>query len=201
MSTPRNRGDPALGKTRWRRFALAALAPFGAFGLIAGLMASGAVALPIAISGTTFTVSADSLSVPASAQGPGAFKQYGAVDLGPGGPTAVAVTELRGAVLTNLQQTICLPLPAPLPGGAKMVISANPATASDMVVDATSLTGNASFENFKIGVPVTGRDGSTIGQTADNVTITGLSQTAVYTSAGTFSLTGLHLGLNFVGSC
>ena len=195
------RGDPVLGKTRWRRFAAAALVPFSGLALVVGLLASGAMALPVVISGTTFTVTADRLTVPPAAQGPGAYVQYGTVDPSVGGsPAAVAVTELRGAQLSNLTQTICLPtgLPSPI-DHAKMVVKANPATASNMVVDATSLTGSATFTNFQMGVPVTSaRTGTpTIGQTADNVTIDNLNQSAVYTSAGTFSLSDLSLGVSF----
>ena len=188
------RGDPALGKTRWRRFAMAAIAPFTGLAVIVGLLASGAMALPVTISGTTFTVSADSLKA-------NGYVQYGTVDpVAGGGATAVAVTQLQDAELSNMTQTICLPtgLPSPI-DHAKMVVKANPAKATNMVVDATSLSGDASFTNLQMGVPVTSaRTGtSTLGQIADNVTINNLNQSAVYTSAGTFSLSGLSLGVSF----
>lgn len=97
--------------------------------------------------------------------------------------------------------------PTGLPGpvaNLKVVLTANPAVAAGgLVVDATDLTGDATFTNIQIGVPyVNPRTGlSTFAQTADNVSINNLSQTAVYTQAGTFTLTGLHLTASFTGAC
>jgi hypothetical protein len=138
-----------------------------------------------------------------------AFIQYGAVDLVNGtGPTAVAVTVLpAGGTLPNLNQVVCGPtgLPSPM-NNLKVILTATSADATGgLVVDATDLVGGvATFNNIKIRVPVVSdRTGtSTFGQTADGVSITGgISQSAVYTQAGTFALTGLHLTAAFAATC
>jgi uncharacterized protein DUF6230 len=198
---------PALGGTRWRRFALAFGASFAAICTVLVLMATGAIALPVTISGTHFKVSADSLVAHSNPNGP-AFVQYGAVDLVGGAPdSAVAVTELpAGGTLTNLDQVVCGDTGIPIPGWQKLIVELQ-ATSADatngLVVDATDLTasGTATFDNIKIGVPVTGRTGSTFGQTADGVSINGVNQDAVYTQAGTFKLSGLHLHASHASSC
>lgn len=192
------------GKTRWGRFSMI----FGSsVALVAGALAltsMGVLALPVSISGTQFQVSADSLTAHTPASGP-AFIQYGSIDLVGGSPsTGVAVTELpAGGTLPNLVQVVCAP--TGLGNYLKVTLSATNADATGgLVVDATDLSGGtAVFNNIQIGVPVTSsRDGkSTFGQTADGVSITGLTQTAVYTKAGTFTLTGLHLSAALVGSC
>jgi hypothetical protein len=200
------------GRTRWRRFFLVFGPVMGMVLVALVLMARGVLALPIVISGTQFTVQASNLSVPAADRGCStsspnscAFVQYGDVDLtqSNGAVHAVTVTALKGAVLSNLTQTICAPtgLGGPV-SNLKVVITANPATASNLMVDATKLSGDATFTGMKIGVPVTSREGTvTFGQTAENVSINGLSQTALYTSAGTFKLTGLGLNASFASSC
>jgi hypothetical protein len=67
------------------------------------------------------------------------------------------------------------------------------------------LTGDAVFKGIEIGKDAStltkgGKDAKgaagSFAQEADSVTITGLKQTAVYTQASTFTLTGLHLSLN-----
>jgi hypothetical protein len=198
-----------LGKTRWRRFSVI----FGSsMALVVGvlaLMATGALALPVTISGTVFQVSASSLTSHTPSSGP-AFIQYGAVDVTGGAPTAVAVTVLpAGGVLPNLNQVVCGPtgLAGPF-ANLKVTLTATSADATGgLVVDATSLDGGlATFNNIQIGVPVLSDRGQapayTFGQTADSVSITGgISQNAVYTQAGTFALTGLHLSAAFASSC
>jgi hypothetical protein len=196
----------ATGRTRWRRFGAISLGVLGFVAIILVLMAKGVIALPVTISGTHFTVSASSLTAHTPSSGP-AFIQYGAVDVDPSNnPTAVAVTELpAGGVLPNLNQVVCGPtgLPGPF-ANLKVVLSASSANATGaLIVDATHLTGGtATFNNIKIGVPVTGRTGTTFGQTADAVSITGgINQEAVYTQAGTFTLSGLDLSASFASSC
>jgi len=197
---------PVYGRTRWRRFVVVAGVVIAFVAVILVLLAKGVIALPVTISGTHFTVAADSLTAHQPSSGP-AFIQYGTVDADPGkNPTAVAVTELpAGGVLPNLHQTVCGPtgLPGPF-ANLKVVINASSADATGgLVVDATHLTGGtATFNNLQFGVPVTGRTGTTFGETADGVSITGgLKQDAVYTQAGTFTLSGLDLSASFASSC
>lgn len=192
------------GRTRWRRFFLAFGPAFGIVVVAMVLLATGALALPVTVSGTKFTVAATSLT---TTPGPDAFVQIGNVDPGANGSVnAVATTILaNGGTLSNLTQTVCGPtgLPGPL-AFLKIVLTANPAVAAGgLVVDATDLTGDATFTNIQIGVPfVNPRTGAaTFAQTADNVSINNLNQTAVYTQAGTFTLTGLHLTASLTGAC
>ena len=198
-----------VGKTRWRRFGLVFGSSMALVVGTLGLMSMGVLALPITISGTVFQVSADSLTSHKPSSGP-AFIQYGAVDMMGSSPTAVAVTVLpAGGVLPNLNQVVCGPtgLPSPM-NNLKVTLTATSADATGgLVVDATSLDGGtATFNNIQIGVPVLSDRGTTpgytFGQTADGVSITGgISQNAVYTQAGTFALTGLHLTAAFASSC
>ena len=84
----------ARGGTRWRRFTLAFGTSFGAIATVMVLMATGVLAAPITLSGTVFQVKADSLVGHSANSGP-SFIQYGFVDKSSGGPTGVAVTDLR----------------------------------------------------------------------------------------------------------
>jgi hypothetical protein len=197
----------ALGGTRWRRFTIVFGSAFAALSTVLVLMSQGVLALPVTISGTHFTVAASSLVAHQNANGP-TFIQYGAVDLVNGAPdSAVAVTELpAGGVLSDLNQVVFGSTGIPLPGWQKLIVTLQ-ATSADatngLIVDATDLTasGSAVFDNIQIGVPVNGRTGSTFGQTADNVTIGGVNQDAVYTQAGTFTLHGLHLSATHAATC
>jgi hypothetical protein len=191
------------GKTRWRRFGIAFMPAFGLVVTTMVLMAMGVLAMPVTVSGTKFTVSGSSLT---TTPGTNAFVQIANVDPTGGTPVAVATTILaNGGTIANLDQVVCGPtgLPGPL-ANLKVEITANPAVAAGgLVVDATDLTGNATFTNIQIGVPYTNprTSSSTFAQTADNVSITNLHQTAVYTQAGTFTLTGLHLTASFIATC
>jgi hypothetical protein len=82
-----------------------------------------------------------------------------------------------------------------------------PVSATNLVVDADQLSGDASFTNISIGqdastlnkVPgVTGPPG-VFAQQADSVTINNLRQHAYATTAGTFTLP--NFSLSFGGSC
>lgn len=192
------------GRTRWRRFAVA-LAPATAIVLATMvLMSTGALALPVSLSGTTFTVKATNLTMP-QGSGAAAFQQYVSIDtLSNGTKVPVAITVLRGAVLSNLEQSVCLGTGLPGPAShAVLVITSNPATATSLVVDATHLGGDAVFKNMQIGTSVVDQRTGTVtfGDVADSVSIAGLQQTAVYTSAGTFELRGLGVHVDLAASC
>ena len=183
------------GKVRWRRFAaLMVPASVGAAALI-GLTANGSIASSFAVSGQSFKVSATQL------RGTG-FAQYGQVDAGKNGAKhPVALSVIGHAKLTNLCQSVLVDSPM---GKLTLLVKAGgggtPASADNMVVDASQLSGNATFKNIEIG-----RDASTIdtvhkqgpsggfAQQADKVTINDLRQTAWAVNAGTFRLHGLHL--------
>jgi hypothetical protein len=194
-------GDPAYGRTNWRRFAVAVGVPtVAAAGLVIGL-ANGAFAASLTVSGQAFKISADKLV------GDG-FAQYSDTQMTAGNkPIPVAVSGIKHASLYNLCQSVH-PAGAPV----SLTITAgkdadHPAEADNLLIGLTELSGDATFKNIDIGL-----DASTVtkggdakgavggfAQQADSVTITGLRQTAYSTQAGTFKLTGLNLKIN-VGS-
>ncbi|MFD7920556.1 DUF6230 family protein [Streptomyces sp. NPDC059740] len=192
-----SQGRQVTGKVRWRRFAVLSVP---ALGVTAGLgiaLANGALAASFAVSGQQFKVSADSLT------GDG-FVQYGSVDTNARNDLLpVAVTAIKSAELHNLCQSVVTSLP--VIGDISLNISAGkstPVQATDLFVDATQLSGDASFHNIEIG-----RDASTVdkgpegaqglqdlfSQQADDVKINKLRQTAWSTNAATFKLSGLSL--------
>lgn len=183
------------------------------------LMMTGALAMPISISGVTFGIHVDKLVPHAGTQPfstkstqdapvtiPGGFAQYGDTDVVNGSPEPVLVTVLpAGADLGSLTQ--CVPVP-PL----KMIITASKADATNgLVVDLKGMSigsdQTATFNNLQIGIPLQTRSGTyAFGQVADSLTIPSgatkqsIDQSAVYVQAGTFALTGLSLSVGF-GSC
>ncbi|MEV4536809.1 DUF6230 family protein [Asanoa sp. NPDC049518] len=188
--------ESARGRTRWRRFAVLTVPALAAAGFIVFGMAQGAIAASFAVSGQTFKVSADKLV------GDG-FVQYGSVAKdGDGAEHPVAVSGIRRATLTNLCQSVKVP-------GAPVVLTINaggngkPATANNLLLDITDLRGDATFTNIEIGrdagslnkAAARGEPG-TFGQQSDRIVIDDLKQVAWSTTAGTFTLTGLHLKVN-----
>jgi hypothetical protein len=184
------------GRTRWRRFAVMMVpAVFIIGGIVVG-MANGAVAASFSVSGQPFKVSATNL------HGFG-FKQFSSLDTkADGTQIPVAGSVIDNATLTNLCQSVDVPNPL----GIKIVLRIEagggdtPASASNLVIGLTKLQGNATFKNIQIG-----RDGGEVSgipqlsgsfaQSAEEVNIDGLRQTATSTSAGTFNLTGLTLAV------
>lgn len=187
----------AQGKVRWRRFAIAAVPAVAIAGTLVGLTAEGALASSISVSGQEFTVTADSLT------GTG-FAQYGNIlSGGPNGEQAVIVSAMQTATLSNLCQSVSVPTPL-----GNLVIrltaggSGTPVSADNLVVDASDLSGSsATFTNIAIGqdAGTLGGTAGSFGESADSVTINGLVQHAWYTTAGTFTLPNLSLGIG--GSC
>jgi hypothetical protein len=194
------------GRTRWRRVgAMLAVSAVAGAAVIA-LTAQGVLAAQFAISGLPFTVTATNLN------GTG-FEQFGALDSmtanspnagDTGGQVVVIVSAIQSAKLANLCQSVNL-------GGTNLKITAgsgdNPVSATTLVVDSTSLTGDASFSNIAIGqdastvteVPgVTGPEGD-FAQQADSVQIANLRQNNFATTAASFTLPGLNLGFSDTG--
>jgi hypothetical protein len=204
-------GTVVQGRTRWRRFAAIMVPAVVAAGAIVLGMANGAIAASFSVSGSQFKVSADQLD------GKG-FVQYGGFAQEKGGRTlpngipdpsdpknhAVAVSGISSASLSNLCQSVKVPgLPF------SMVIRAGrggtPATATDLLLDVTSLQGDASFTNIQIGIDASDLSKGPAGakglpggfaQQADSVTIKNLRQVAWSTTAGQFNLNGLDLSVS-----
>jgi hypothetical protein len=194
----------ARGGTRWKRFAVVMVPSIAATAAIGVALGQGALAASFSVSGQEFKVSADSL------QGNG-FVQYGAVDVQHGGtPIPVAVSAFNSATIHNLCQSVVIPVP--VLGNVTMKLTAgggsSPVTAKNLYIDLDQLSADATFTNINIGVAAGDSskgpgiksgdkaDPSEFAQEADKATLTDVKQTAWATSAGTFKLSGLNLGLH-----
>jgi hypothetical protein len=192
---------PALGRVRWKRFALIMVPSAVVAAALIGLTAEGAIGANISVSGQEYTVTANQLS------GSG-FEQFGTTVKSGDKQIPVAESAIRSAKLTNLCQAVKI-------GSVTLLLragrsSGNPVSASNLIVDASSLSGDTSFGNIAIGqdagtlnqVPgTTGTPGS-FGEQADTITINHLVQHTWLTTAGTFTLPGLSLNVSTNGgSC
>lgn len=194
-------GNLVLGRTRWRRFAVVfvpALAVVG--GLLFGVSA-GAFHAQFTVSGQLFKVSADEL------RGDG-FRQFPSWDeKSDDTRLPVARSVIESADLDNLCQSVAIPedaIGALFPGIDSIVLrieaggDGEPATASNLVIGLTELSGDATFTNIQIGNDAGELSGESFldmqfGQRADRIVIEDLRQTAYSTSAGTFTLNDLSL--------
>jgi hypothetical protein len=171
-------GPAPVGRTRWRRFGVAAIGGFGAVAIIGYLAATGALALSFAFSGIPFTLSADSLT------GKG-FVQYAYPDrlASGGGANALnagagklingsgtinntatvggntyasdTVSQFRSATIAGLAQQICAPTPLGNAIRVTLAGTGSDTTASDLVIQAPALTADsAAFKNIIIGASV-----------------------------------------------
>ncbi len=198
----------AGGGTRWRRFAAVMVPTVVVVGALGAGIANGAVPVSFAVSGSSFKVTASELDGTN-------FVQYGSVAVEKNGTQhVVAESGITSADLTNLCQSVAVPS-TPLFLELTAGDGGTPAHADNLIIDMSQLSGDATFTNINIGqdastlndgststvkgqtISHTGSNGlaGTFGQRADLVKITGLSQTAYATSAGTFTLP--HLSLTF----
>jgi hypothetical protein len=200
-------GSAVKGRTRWKRFATVFVPASFIAGAIVFGQATGAIAASFNVSGQQFKVSADKLEGTGFVQYGGLATEKGGNPQNPADPKNhfVAVSGIAKAKLYNLCQSVKVPgLPV------SMVIHAgkdvnNPAEATDLLIDLSSLKGDATFQNIQIGIDASdltkgganakGMQGS-FAQQADSVVITNLRQVAWSTTAGTFKLTGLDLGVS-----
>jgi hypothetical protein len=195
-------GDLVQGRTKWRRFAAVVLPAAAAAGAIVFGMANGAIAAQFAVSGQDFKVSADVLDGKN-------FVQYGGMveSSAPGADgkrvskqVPVATSGIGYAELTNLCQSVKVPnVPVSLVIRAGRE-SGKPVKATNLLIDMTKLTGDATFTDINIGQDAGTLNGGhelngAFGQRAEKVLITGLKQVAWSTSAGTFELIGLNLSV------
>ncbi len=209
-------GNQSTGRVRWRRFFAVLVPAYAAVAVMVGLVASGVLAVSFAISGTVATVTADSLTSGAVDGNGLGFYQLGIADFeGNGTPAPVVESIIPNATLVNLCQSVTVgPLTLRITAGTA---SGSPVTATNLVVDATSLSAaSASFSNIQIGQDMgtfsnpaltepTGRGTGpnvttgpvptgTFGQVATAVTLTGLRQSSLATAASSFTLPNLSLG-------
>jgi hypothetical protein len=193
------------GRTRWRRFAALMVPTTAVAGAIVIGMTNGAIAASFAVSGQTFKVSASKLVGTSFAQYGGVASENGADENNPLDPKnhPVVVSAIADADLYDLCQSVKVPdrlTPVPIILKINAGGGGTPASAHNLLIDMDSLKGNATFTNIEIGrdaadLGAPEKFAGTFGQSADEVVITDLKQVARATSAGTFSLTGLSLGL------
>ncbi|MCQ4080446.1 DUF6230 family protein [Streptomyces sp. RB6PN25] len=194
--------NTARGGTRWKRFAVVMVPSVAATAAIGVALAQGALAASFSLSGQQFKVSTDKLV----GQG---FLQYGAVDaLHNGQQVPVAVSAFKSAQITNLCQSVVVPVP--MFGDFSMKLTAGgsgtPVQAQNLYIDLDQLNADAQFNNINIGVAAGDStkgpgmkggnekaDPGSFAQEADSATLTGVKQTAWATSAGTFKLSGLQM--------
>lgn len=206
---------PVVGKTRWRRFFLVLAPCYAAVAGMVYLVATGALAVSFAVSGSNLSVTADSLTAGAPDGNGQAFYQFGILDFnGAGGVAPTVESIIPNATLVNLCQSVTVgPLTLRTTAGGT---AGAPVTATNLVTDATTTSaGSATFNNIRVGQDMgtfsnpaltepTGRGTGpnvatgnvptgTFGQVATGATLNGLRQTAQGTSAGTFTLPNLNL--------
>lgn len=190
----------AMGRVRWKRFAFVMVPSAVVAAALIGLTAEGAVGANISVSGQEYTVTATQLS------GTG-FEQFGTTVTHGNKQIPVAESAIKSATLDSLCQAVKI-------GSVTLLLragrsSGHPVSASNLIVDASSLSGDASFKNIAIGQdagtlnedPGTTGTPGTFGEQADTITINHLVQNTWLTTAGTFTLPGLSLGITHGGSC
>ena len=203
-----------FGKTRWRRFAVVMVPTLAATAAVGVSLAQGALAASFSVSGSSFKVSADSLHGTGFTQYGTVLTQVKGVDPTTGklvdGALPVAVSGFNTATINNLCQSV--DINTHILGDYTLTIRAgqdpkNPVSASKLFIDMTDLQAKtAVFKNINIGVATSGItegpvnstqtvDPAGFAQEATSATLTGVEQTAWATSAGTFSLNGMHLNL------
>jgi hypothetical protein len=185
-----------LTRSHGGRVALVAV-PVGIATAIAfGGVAQGAVPVSFSVSGQQFQISADKLDGQQFSQYAGVAKDTA------GNDRQVAIANIGSATLANLCQSVTTETPM---GKVGVMITAGggktPASAKDLQIGMTDLKGDAEFHDIRIGVDASTVKGDQHGsagdfaQDADALTIDGVQQTAWSTTAGTFTLTGMHLQL------
>jgi hypothetical protein len=205
-------GSQVLGGTKWKRFALVMVPTVGIAGAMTVAMANGVLASSFAVSGQQFKVSADQLDGQT-------FAQSGDVIVDANGQAhAVAVAGIKSATITNMCQSVVVPIP--VLGNLSIILRAGgggtPVHATDLVLDTNQVNADATFTGVTIGASAgdiasktgiqgfekhTGsKDGSVtpfaagdFGQVVDHAVLNGVKQTAYSTTAGTMALKGLSI--------
>lgn len=190
-----------LGRTRWRRFALAVVPAAVAAGALLFGMSAGAFPAQFTVSGQEFKVAADHLEGQEFSQFPGWDSTADGTNL----PVARSVIE--EAELTNLCQSVRMPddiVGLLFPGVDEIALrieaggQGTPASANNLVIGLTELSGDATFTDMQIGNDAGEISGEPLltgqfGQRADVIEIEDLQQVAYSTTAGTFTLNDLNL--------
>ncbi|MFD5430021.1 DUF6230 family protein [Streptomyces sp. NPDC127084] len=195
-----------FGRTRWKRFAVVLAASVAAASAVGVGMAQGALAASFLISGRTFQISADTMTVRG-------LSIYGMVDVTREG-TAVPVTVngFRRAEISGLCQSVVVPIPVLGPYTLRLTGGDEQrAEARNMFIDAKALdVGQADFTDIDMGVaagaitkgPVSPGDRQSryfdpdgVAQQADAARLTDVEVTAVAVSAATLNVPDLSVRL------
>lgn len=193
-------GAQVLGRTSLKRLGIVMVPTVVAAGALTVLMANGAIAVGLDISGQTAQMTVGKLV------GHG-FAQYGGSVTTANGTVPTAVSAFADATITNgLCQSVTTKTPL---GNITMTLKASGATASNLIINLQTLQADeADFGTIDIGVDAsqitgsaTGAQGGAglFGQQADSATLTGVKQVSNSTSAGSFDLKGMSLSLSTSG--
>jgi hypothetical protein len=216
------------GGTRWRRFGILFIPGFGVLAGMVFLLATGALAISLSISGIPFVLNATTL------EGTG-FVQYGVPDAvtnantglllpapasgtstmtpAPGHTYAAdTITHLAGGTITGLNQTVCVSLASVgLPGSMQVQTGASTVGFTNLNANAPDLVATtADFDQGinigqDLGFALSGgnalADNGLFSQQAPHVVISGVHQLGIGTTAGTFTIHDLNLQAAFVNTC
>ncbi|MEV0092740.1 DUF6230 family protein [Streptomyces sp. NPDC050738] len=190
------------GRTSWKKTAVVAVPAILAVGVMASVMAQGALAASFAVSGTSFQVSSGKLT----STGLSSYVQTDRAVDGKGHP--VALLGIGNATLSDICQAAEVKTPVgtvvfKLTAGG----DAGQVTASSLVIDGEDLVGDAHFGTAQIG-----RDASTLdavpgvkgepgkfGLQAGDIEVDGVKSHAWSATGGNFHLKGLKVDVSLNG--
>ncbi len=190
------------GRTSWKKTAVIGMPAVVAIGVMASVMAEGALAASFAVSGTSFQVSSGKLT----SQGLASYVHTDRSADGRGHP--VALLGIGDARLSDICQAAEVDTPV-----GKVVFKltaggeAGEVTASNLVIDGEDLSGNARFGTAEIG-----RDASTLDQVpgvkgprgkfglqAGDIEVVGVKSHAWSATGGNFRLKGMKVDVSIGG--
>lgn len=191
-------GAPVLGRTSLKRLGIVMVPTLAVAGVLGVMMANGAIAMSLAISGQTAQMKVGEL------KGDN-FAQYGGIDHEANGTLVpVAVSSFSSATISGgLCQSVTTDLSKlsfGLLGDYTLTLKASGATASNLVIDLQTLNATeADFGTMNIGVDASSNGGAgapgTFGQTAATADLTGVQQVSNATTAGSFDLQNMSLAI------
>jgi hypothetical protein len=189
-------GAQVLGRTSLKRLGIVMVPTLAVAGVLGVMMANGAIAMSLAISGQTAQMTVGEL------KGDN-FAQYGSVDHEANGTLVpVAVSSFSTATITGgLCQSVTTDLSKltfGLLGDYTLTLKASGATAQNLVIDLQTLNATeADFTGMNIGVDAQASGGAAgaFGQTASVADLQGIQQVSNATTAGSFDLQNMSLGI------
>lgn len=195
-------GARVLGRTSLTRLGIVMFPTLIAAGALMVLMADGAIAVGLDISGQSAQMTAGQLT---GTQ----FAEYG-VSL----PTAskTVPTSVSAFATAHITGGLCQSVTTAVPGlgDITLTLKADSASASNLIMNLQSLQAQeADFNDIHMGVDASQITGSAtgahgqaglFGQQAANATLTGIKEVSDATSAGSFDFHNMDLGLSMSGT-